>query len=374
MTARPKVLILGGGFAGLETAFTLRHRHAVDADITLVSDRDYFLYQPGLVDIPFGGSERRLSVPVRKPLFRRNITFLEGRVAEVDPALHRVELFDGTYLPFDFLVIATGATTNPDELPGLAEHAATIDTPARLRELGSEIRTLVTAAEHGRRQRVLFLVPPGCAEPGPLYQTALRLEALLTKRRVRDQVELHWATYEQQHLSGFGFGIQEQVCRQFGARGIASTMNVRASKVIDRCVEFEDATSQEYDLLVSCAPSAPAVAYPALPKDLRGFVRTEPVTRQVIYHTGIYAPGAAGNRPAGQALAALVQAGIVADIIASRIRPGGMVAVSRLLLDSVRMSPLWTLGRHALGGYLSIRFRAGRPFWPGTNHHDRTSR
>ncbi|GAB3430870.1 NAD(P)/FAD-dependent oxidoreductase [Flindersiella endophytica] len=374
MTARPKVLILGGGFAGLETAFTLRHRYGVDADITLVSDHDRFLYQPGLVEIPFGGAERRLYVPIRRPLLRRDITFLQGRVSQVDPALDRVSLVDGTRLPFDFLVIATGATTSPEELPGLGDFAATIDSPARVRELGWRLRTLAAWADQGQRRRVLFLVPPGRTDSGPVYETALRADTFLRKRDVRDRVELHLATWEPALLSGDEPGVRELAVRELGSHGISFSRHRIAGKVIGHCVEFEDGSNQEYDLLVSYPPVAPAVVYPALPADARGFVRTDPVSRQVVHHPGIYAPGDAGDSPVRQALPALAQAGVVADGIAAQLGPGGRAVASRLALDSVRMSPLWATGNHVLRAYVSMRFRAGRPFWPGSVRHDRTSR
>ena len=51
---RPNILVLGGGFGGLETAFYLRMKLEDRANITLVSDRDYFLFKPNTIYIPFG--------------------------------------------------------------------------------------------------------------------------------------------------------------------------------------------------------------------------------------------------------------------------------------------------------------------------------
>jgi len=49
MAAKPKIAVLGGGFAGLETAFYLRHRVGDKADLTLVTDQDHFLFKPNTI-------------------------------------------------------------------------------------------------------------------------------------------------------------------------------------------------------------------------------------------------------------------------------------------------------------------------------------
>ena len=54
MSGRPKVVVVGGGFAGLESAYLMRMRLHDAADIFLVSDRDRFLFKPNTIYIPFG--------------------------------------------------------------------------------------------------------------------------------------------------------------------------------------------------------------------------------------------------------------------------------------------------------------------------------
>ncbi|GAB3887522.1 hypothetical protein ACFQ1S_12765 [Kibdelosporangium lantanae] len=61
----PRTVILGSGFAGLETAFLLRtHLGRDDADVTVVSDRDDFLFKPNTIYLPFGAAEKPLHVPL----------------------------------------------------------------------------------------------------------------------------------------------------------------------------------------------------------------------------------------------------------------------------------------------------------------------
>jgi sulfide:quinone oxidoreductase len=67
MSARLNVLVLGGGFAALETAFLLRMRLHDDIDIRLVSDSDRFVFRPNSIYIPFGADPESLSVPLVGP-------------------------------------------------------------------------------------------------------------------------------------------------------------------------------------------------------------------------------------------------------------------------------------------------------------------
>ena len=60
MSAIPQTIIVGSGFAGLETAFLLRMRARDKADITLVSERSTFTFRPNTIYIPFGAAPDKL--------------------------------------------------------------------------------------------------------------------------------------------------------------------------------------------------------------------------------------------------------------------------------------------------------------------------
>ncbi len=61
MSAKPNVVVLGGGFAGLETAFHLRYTMKDRVDLTLVSEQSYFLFKPNTIYIPFGANPEDLA-------------------------------------------------------------------------------------------------------------------------------------------------------------------------------------------------------------------------------------------------------------------------------------------------------------------------
>ncbi len=106
---RPHVLIIGAGFAGIEVARGLR---SANADVTLIDRQNYHLFQPLLYQVATAAlSPADIAEPVRRMLRRcPNVTVLLGEVTEIATGENRVTLAGGTFLSYDILVVATGAT------------------------------------------------------------------------------------------------------------------------------------------------------------------------------------------------------------------------------------------------------------------------
>lgn len=401
MSARPRVLVLGGGFAALETAFLLRMRMRDEVDLTIASDNDSFVFRPNSIYIPFGADPDSLLVALDKPLKHRDIAFQLGQVAEVDPDARRVAFRDNSELSYDKLVIATGAATAAEEVPGLSEHAATIWTAETMLDVRERFNRVRDRARAGQRQRVLFLVPPNNKCSGPLYEIVFMLETWLRREHARDHVEISWSTYEQTFIQAFGPRLHEVVTGEFSDRGIDGHTNEPVSEVTADEVRYSDGSSRGYDELIAFPPYTAAMSYAALPSDDRGFIATESATRQVVGHPDIYAPGDAGDFPIKQAFLAFLQADAVAEHIGSEVSgkefAGEFDPVSMCVMEMfdkatfaqvpleltgdpaapVRVRPgadgdykvgtsvMWRLGKKVLGFSVPMRFAAGEPFHAG---------
>lgn len=104
---RPRVVILGAGFGGLNAALGLRN---APVDITVVDRRNYHLFQPLLYQVATAGlSPAQIAMPIRRVLAsQKNATVLMEKVEGVDTAARTV-LTGSRRIPYDYLIIATGA-------------------------------------------------------------------------------------------------------------------------------------------------------------------------------------------------------------------------------------------------------------------------
>ena len=123
----PKILIVGGGYAGFYTAFTLqKHLRSGEAEVTLVDPLPYMTYQPFLPEVAAGNIEpRHVIVPLRRHLKKTNI--VTGRVTGVNHAAKTATIQpaagDAYTLDYDQIVLAAGSVSRTFPIPGVADEA-----------------------------------------------------------------------------------------------------------------------------------------------------------------------------------------------------------------------------------------------------------
>lgn len=131
---RTRILILGGGFGGLQAALSLEKTLArrTDVEITLVNTQNFFLFTPMLHEVAASDLDASNIVnPVHKLL--RRVNFLCGDVRGVDLAAKRVAVSHGLdghahELAYDYLVLSLGSSTNFFDTPGVEECSLTMKT------------------------------------------------------------------------------------------------------------------------------------------------------------------------------------------------------------------------------------------------------
>lgn len=115
---RARIVIAGGGAAGLAAANRLAHA-LEGASITLIEPREEHWYQPGFTLIAAGIKPRDYAVSRTADYLPRGIDFVAGKVAEIDPEGKKVVTETGRTIPYDFLIVALGLELDYGGIEGM---------------------------------------------------------------------------------------------------------------------------------------------------------------------------------------------------------------------------------------------------------------
>jgi NADH dehydrogenase FAD-containing subunit/uncharacterized membrane protein YphA (DoxX/SURF4 family) len=189
LAGAPRVVIIGAGFGGIAAAQAMRH---AAARITLIDRRNYHLFQPLLYQVATATlSPADIAVPIRALVRgQQNCRVLMGRVADVDT--HRNEVaVGGRTIPFDFLVLATGARHSyfgKDEWEPFAPGLKKIDdaTAMRSRILAAFERAEGCEDEAERRRLLTFVLVGG----GPTGVELAGAIAELARHSLREEFRI----------------------------------------------------------------------------------------------------------------------------------------------------------------------------------------
>ena len=124
MSPAKRIVVLGGGFAGLHLVRRLEGRlHREEASVTLVDRQNYHLFTPLLYQVCTGElPPHAVAYPLRDATAPARFQFMQSEVTAIDLEHRRVGTADGE-LPFDHLVIVLGSVTNDYGIPGVRENA-----------------------------------------------------------------------------------------------------------------------------------------------------------------------------------------------------------------------------------------------------------
>jgi sulfide:quinone oxidoreductase len=182
-----KVLILGGGFAGVVAAERLAEKLGDEHQITLVSRSRQFVFYPALVRFAFGKTELAdVSFDLRKTMLNRRVNFIEAEVARIDPFERNVTIAHGEVegkLPYDYLVFALGRRLATERITGFYEHAHHLLNVDKAISFGKAVRKF-------HEGRAVFGQCPGARLPVPVYESAFALARRLEENGERDRVRI----------------------------------------------------------------------------------------------------------------------------------------------------------------------------------------
>ncbi|MEO8091746.1 MAG: FAD-dependent oxidoreductase, partial [bacterium] len=317
-SAGPRVVVAGGGVAGLEALLALDDLAGDRSALTLVAPRPDFLYKPLLVAEPFdlGPAERHELAPLAEA---KGARFAERAVRAVRPDDHLVELDDGSTLEYDYLVVCTGGRFKP-----ALEGAATFPS-------GGEpfrVDQVLDRAE-GKHRRLAFVVPFGISWSLPLYELAL-----MTQRRAGERgaaVEIAIVTPESAPLALFGPVASAAVAALLEARGIEFFASSTVREIDETGIALSPRNRALGPAEAVALPVMEGPAIDGLPADEKGFVPIDEHAR-VKGIDDVYAAGDATNFPIKQGGLGTQQADAAAQHIAHRLGATGVPEPFRPIL------------------------------------------
>jgi NADH dehydrogenase len=270
-TNQPKrVLILGGGFAGLYAAMQLEKTLARDPDVevTLVNRENFFLFTPMLHEVAASDLDLTTIVnPVRKMLKRVN--FFAGQIESIDLSAKEVAVSHGFdhhnhALEYDHLVIGLGSITNFYNLPGLEERALTMKSLGDAMTLRNHLIAHLEEADSEccavKHPLLTFVVAGGgfagvetVAGLNDFVRDALPSYPHLNEEMVRVVLVHPGAVI----LPELGEKLGAYAQKKLAERGVEIHVNTRVKGVSERGVKLSDSTMIETNTLVWTAGTSP---------------------------------------------------------------------------------------------------------------------
>lgn len=274
MSHRPRIVIVGGGFAGLAAA---RRLARTDADVLVIDRHNHHLFQPLLYQVATAAlSPGDIASPIRWILRRqRNIRVLLATVTGVDRAASAVLLDDGARVPYDYLIVAAGVTHSyfgHDAWEQFAPGLKTLDDALILRRrMLLSFERAERESDAAERARLLTFVVIGGGPTGVELAGALAEIARHTLRSEFDAINPRSSRIllieaGPTILSSFPSPLRDRARQALERLGVEVREQTRVTGVSDDAVQIGDTTLPAHTIMwaagVAAAPLGAALGVP----------------------------------------------------------------------------------------------------------------
>lgn len=285
-----RVLVLGGGFAGVDAAIYLRKQ---DIDVTLVSDRDYFYIYPTSIWIPTGKVTREdISVPLDKLAMKHGFQLIVDPVTKLAAKEKTVTLQSGRVLKgFDYIVVALGQDKMKQK--GQSHTLSICGKPEEATALYERLDQLISKGE-GKIAMGFGGNPKdtSAVRGGPAFEVLFNVHNYLKKTKVRKNFELTF--FAPMAKPGMKMGEKALVMmdKMFKMMDIHKKVGSKITAFEEDGIVFEDDTKIESDLtmFISAGTGHSVITESGLPLSDAGFVVTNEYN-EIEGFEGIYAIG-----------------------------------------------------------------------------------
>lgn len=336
---KPKVLIAGGGIAGLEAALALRDLAAEAVQVEVRDPRREYVFRPFAVGEPYGRA-RIFRYDLDRLAARCGAGFRPDAIVSADPRRHLAVSRDGEQIHYDHLIVANGVRMLWS-VPGAVTFWGVADE--------GQVGDVIADLRAGRLRNLIFTMPGGRSWALPLYELALLGATELAKGDGR-RTRLTIVTPEDAPLEIFGRRAAEQVSELLEERGIEVIAGAHPVEFEQGRLRIAPGEDVGADAVISL-PRLEGRRIAGIPYDPDGFVGVDEHGR-AIGLDDVYAVGDVSSFPIKQGGVATQQADAAIEAIAAATG----AEIEPKPFDPIMRGVLWT-GREPR--YLSGRSTRG---------------
>ncbi len=306
-----RVLVAGSGVAAIECVLGLHALADSHVTIELLAPAAELVHRPSSVTTPFGG-EPAARIELTKFADQLGLRLHRDSLASVDPQTHRVLTKGGDSVPYDVLVVATGARSR-DAVPGAVSFRGPMNAGA--------VEQVIERVVASPALRVAFTAPAGPRWLLPLYELALLSAATLVERGVSSP-RLVVVTAEHEPLEVLGPAASEAVRATLVRARVELITSAVPEEAVTGALQLQSGEWVPADAVIAL-PELVGPRIAGLPQDADGYI---PVNEHGIVDgcADVFAAGDAVSFPVKHGGLAAQQADAVAETIAARVGAIGM--------------------------------------------------
>ena len=317
-----RIVIVGGGSAGIMAAARLRNELSMDeAQITILDKSDTHYYQPAFTLVALGLDEPENCIRPMSQVVPAGVTFIHDEVAAVNPDSNNIETAGGRKLEYDYLILASGAKLMWDEVVGLKDNLGKngVYTFYTL-EGAKQLRKAIDEFEGGNFVVTQPPMPFKC--PGAPIKLAFMVEDILRQKGIRNKSKVTLTTALPAVFSREPYATKlNEIVHSKGIE-LVTGFNPGTIDGENRIVKSWEGKEVPFDTMVSIPPhEGEPVHEDSSYADASNFVKADKHKLITEAHDNIYAIGDCANFPTSKTGAgARKQAEVLAKNLVARIR------------------------------------------------------
>lgn len=287
---KQKIIIIGGGFAGLRAYYQL-NKHNHNLKITIIDKRTKSLEKPSLPEVAFAGKDvEHTLIDLDSIIEHHGGNYINDEVIKINPKLSHIHLSKGNKIDYDYLIIATGAIKAFGDITGFNDYGYSMCDDKHAVQLWDKLKNFkggdvvigTAKSTFGTRVKAPQLVAP-CE--GPIGEAMFMIDYYLRKKNLREKSSIKVFTPGEIFFEDIGDHVRNKVGGYMQKQNISLYNNKVVTEITNSEIKFEDGTSFTSDFSIIIPP------YKALPLfkesglgDEEGFIPTDKAMRHLDFN------------------------------------------------------------------------------------------